>query len=198
MGRTDTAVRISASPDRVFAALTDPDALCPGPLSEAQTGHRSPPPLRYTMRAPGSPPVARLVRTKSGSEVERPSRTLASQALEQRMSARRPVAQRRISASWRRTYNAGSNLISLRPGKGAGTGAASCELRESRDRQHCVHRASSFMTVRPEEGREGGREGDKRLDSGAGSRQRAVREEDGVLPPRLTTQRRETGRFRRA
>jgi uncharacterized protein YndB with AHSA1/START domain len=27
MGRTDTAVRISASPDRVFAALTDPDAL---------------------------------------------------------------------------------------------------------------------------------------------------------------------------
>jgi uncharacterized protein YndB with AHSA1/START domain len=28
MGRTDTAARvISASPDRVFAALTDPDAL---------------------------------------------------------------------------------------------------------------------------------------------------------------------------
>ena len=28
MSRTDTAVRvISASPDRVFAALTDPDAL---------------------------------------------------------------------------------------------------------------------------------------------------------------------------
>jgi hypothetical protein len=57
MGRADTAVRISASPDRVFAALADPDALA-GPLRDPQAGHRSPLPLRYTMRAPGSPPVA--------------------------------------------------------------------------------------------------------------------------------------------
>src|SRR5688572_20551350 len=41
MGRTDTAVRvISAPPDRVYAALTDPDALA-GPLREPQTGHRA-------------------------------------------------------------------------------------------------------------------------------------------------------------
>src|SRR5918999_3787458 len=43
MSRTDTAVRvISASPDRVFAALTDPDAL-PGPalgIPKRDTGHR--------------------------------------------------------------------------------------------------------------------------------------------------------------
>src|SRR5688500_10490444 len=38
MGRTDTAVRvISASPDRVFAALTDPDALA-GPAWGAPNG----------------------------------------------------------------------------------------------------------------------------------------------------------------
>src|SRR5918992_5248457 len=30
------------------------------PTTDPQTGHRSPFPLRYTMRAPGSPPVARL------------------------------------------------------------------------------------------------------------------------------------------
>jgi hypothetical protein len=39
----------------------------PVSLGDPLTGHRSPLPLRCTMRAPGSPPVARLVWTSSGS-----------------------------------------------------------------------------------------------------------------------------------
>jgi hypothetical protein len=50
------------------------------PLSEAQTGHRSPLPLRYTMRAPGSPPVARLVRTTSERLAARPRPARRSQS----------------------------------------------------------------------------------------------------------------------
>jgi uncharacterized protein YndB with AHSA1/START domain len=39
MSRTDTAVRVnSASPDRVFAALTDSDALAVWPPPDEMTG----------------------------------------------------------------------------------------------------------------------------------------------------------------
>jgi hypothetical protein len=44
-------------------------------LNDPQTGHRSPLPLRYTMRTPGSPPVARLVWTTSSCTAGRNRRS---------------------------------------------------------------------------------------------------------------------------
>ena len=44
MSRTDTAIRvISAPPDRVYAALTDPDALAVWLPPDGMTGDESPP-----------------------------------------------------------------------------------------------------------------------------------------------------------